>query len=814
MDAAAIIVILRRPSASRAVSFGALVLACLLALPAGVLAQNAKQQRAEPTPSTSQQPASAGEQKKLEGSTTTVVVRGKAEQSYLPQNFTLGTLGSEPLKNAPVSATIITRGVLNDQVARLLSDVVKNDASVQDDYVPVGYYGDYSIRGFPIDLATGIEINGMTVAGEQDVPLENKESVQILQGLAGIESGVSSGGGVINYITRPPAEVKAIDLATDQRGTAYAAADLGRFFGGRQQLGVRLDVAAEKIMSYLNGADGWRGVGAGAADWKISPRTILKTNFEYQHKRQRDGSGYQLLGGTTIPDIHRIYASTLLGLQPWVKPDIYDVFNTGARLDYTLPHNWTASVEGSLSHSLIQDNVIFAYGVSYDADWNVSCPGAPDAPAYFFCPDGTYGIYDYRNPAELRIDAVTEGLLSGHVQTGAVTHDLTFGGEMFVRTVHMPGFHTKSDPYSPDGVIQDGAVYSYIGSENIYKPTTLYAAPGSADSAEDPLQQAGPRRLWQNSRQASAIVQDSMHLPGRIRLIAGGRVVSLRDHNYSLYASCADFTEPNGCAPVFTDKTIWLPRYAVTFNPVQNLTLYSNYSVMLSLGPEAPWWTDNGSQFLAPFYTRQAEVGAKYELGQRILFSGDVFHMRAPFFYPRVIQAPDSFCTANEFYGAGDLCFESDGRETHNGLELSAQGNATSWLRLTASAAAIRAVSTETGTPAFNHKQVIDVPRLRTTVFADFAVPYIAGLHVMPGWIYSSRNEATRDNTVSVPAWNIFNLGASYRPGGEEGHVTFHIYANNITNKRYWSDTGSSYGDTFLWLGAPTTVRLAAKYSF
>lgn len=797
------------------------LLPCFIAISAPVSAQSAGDHgaarsgaKAASPNASSQNRSSAAQQQTVQGRNETVVVHGKAETSYLPENFTLGTLGPEPLKNAPISATVIPRGVLNDQVARLLSDVVKNDASVQDDYVPVGYYGDYAIRGFPIDLATGIEINGMTVAGEQDVPLENKDSVQVLQGLAGVESGVASGGGVIDFVTRPPANVRAVDLATDQRGTAYAAADLGRWFGSRQQLGARIDVAGEKIMSYLNGADGWRGVGAGAADWKISPRAILKTSFEYQHKRERDGSGYQLLGGTTIPDVYRIYASTMLGLQPWVKPDIYDVYNTDARLDYSLPHHWLASLEGSLSHSLIQDNVIYAYGVSYDADGNVSCPGAPDALPYFFCPDGTYGIYDYRNPGELRIDAVAQAILHGELRTGAIKHEISAGGELFLRTVHMPGFYTVANPYSPDGVIQDGAVYSYIGSENIYLPLAPYPAPGSPDSMENPLQNAGPRRLWQDSRQSSGVVQDRMELPGRIGLIAGGRADVLRDHNYSLYASCADFTEPNSCAPVFTDKTVWLPRYAVTFNPVQSLTLYGNYGVMLSLGPQAPWWVDNGSQFLAPFYTRQVEAGAKYQANQRVLLSGDVFHMRAPFIYPRAIQAPDNFCKPSEFSAPGDLCFESDGRETHNGLELSAQGNAASWLRLIASAAAIHAAANNTGTPAFNGKQVIDVPRLRTTVFADLAVRRMPGLHVMPGWIYASRNEATRDDTVSVPAWNVFNLGASYTPGGEQGRMTFHLYADNVANRRYWSDTGANYGDTFLWLGAPATVRLEARYNF
>ncbi len=768
---------------------------CYVAIPARAFPQ-------DQAPATPQSPAAQKTPaQQIPRVTTTVVVHGEHEENFLPEDVSVGTLGTVPLKNAPLSATVITRAVLNDQVARLLSDVVKNDASVADDYVPVGYYGDYEIRGFPVDLATGIEIDGMTIAGEQDVPLENKESVEILQGLAGVESGVASGAGLIDYVTKPPAVVKDLDLATDQRGTAYGAVDLGRFFGATKQVGARMNLAGERIQSYMNGADGWRAVSAGAADWKINPSATLKTNFEYQHKVERDGSGYQLLGGTTVPDINQLYPSTMLGLQPWVKPDTYDVFNTNARLDYALPHNWLTFVEGSLSHSLIDDNVIYAYGSSFDVNGNVSCPNAPDAPAYFFCPDGTYGIYDYRDPGELRIDAVGEAMLTGHVRTGPIAQDLTGDVELFLRSVHQPGFFTVADPYSPDGIVQDGAVYTYVGSENIYQPLAPVAP-------EDPHESAGPRRLWEDNHQASAILQDRIHLPGRIQLIAGGRYDSLRDHNYSLTATSP--TTP----PTLTDKPVWLPQYAITFNPMQSLTLYSNYGVMLSLGPQAPWWVDDSSQFLGPFNTRQAEIGAKYAPNQRILIAGDLFHMRAPFFYPKVIQAPDSFCTASDFSGPGDLCFEPEGRETHNGLELNAQGKATNWLRLTASAMALNATSTDTGTPAFDNKQVIDVPHLRTTMFADIALPHLTGLHIMPGWSFASRNEATRDDAVSVPRYNIFNMGASYTPGGEQGRLTFHLYANNIADKRYWSDTGASYGDTFLWLGAPTTVRLSAHYRF
>lgn len=716
--------------------------------------------------------------------TTTVLVHGDVKDDYLPDTVTAGTLDGERLSETPLSATIVTRDLLTDQGARVLSDVVKNDASIGEDYAPVGYYGDFEIRGFPIDLATGLQVNGMTVAGEQDVPLENKERVELLKGIAGVESGVASAGGLINFVTKRPAAIEAIDLATDHRGSVFGAVDVGHLFGAQKQVGARVNLAGESIHSYVNGADGWRGMGAGAADWKMTPRAMLRTDFEYQHKVERSVSGYQLLGGTTVPDLDRISPSTMLGLQSWQKPNTFDTYNTGARFDYDLARGWHAFGAANFSHSLIDDNVVYPYGCGYQE----SCfSGGGSAPDYFFAPDGGYDIYDYRNPGELRINANAEALAIGRIKTGAVIHELAGGGDVFRHSVQMPGYFSTDNPVSPDGVVQDGAVYSYVGSENIYEPV------GSVP-IEDPVQTAGPRRLWEDNHQGSAIVQDRMQLPGRIQLTAGGRYDSLRDHNFSLTA-----TDPTA-SPTITEKRIWLPQYAAMYRPIDTVTLYGNYSVLLSLGPQAPWWA--GGYFLAPFFTRQAEIGAKYEPGRRILLSTALFRMRAPFFYPQGDGNGD------------DLTFGAQGHETHSGIEVNAEGKAAGWLRIDASLAAIRALSSDTGTPAFDNKQVLNVPRVRTALFADVEVPHARGLHLMPGWSYTGRKAATRDDAVSVAAYNLFNLGARYTVGGEQGRMTLRLYADNITDKRYWKDTGASLGDTFIHLGAPTTVRLSAHYTF
>jgi iron complex outermembrane receptor protein len=454
--------------------------------------------------------------------TTTVVVHGEVKDDYLTDAGTAGSLDNASIRETPLSVTAVTSAVMNDQVSRLLSDVVKNDASVGEDYAPVGYYGDFEIRGFPIDLATGLQINGMTIAGEQDVPLENKQRVEIVKGIAGLESGVASAGGVIDYVTKEPyrGERPALDLATDHRGSSYGALQftVPGLHGGS---GLLIAAAAEDIHTYVEGANGWRGMGAADGRWQLGANTQLTTDFEYQHKVERSEAGYQLLGGAAVPA--PAYPSVMLGFQPWSKPNTFDAFNAGSHLERRLGKNWSMRFSGSYSHSLIDDNVIWPYGAALDANGNSLCPNSP---LYFFCPDGSYEIYDYRSPGELRIDTVGEALVLGHFTTGKISHDVVGGGSLFHRSVDL----------SPT------IVYTPLGVENVYQANVSYAP-------ESPYQQAGPATLADFNHQGSGIVQERAHLPGHVVLQAGGRFARVSDFNYT------------------AARSLWLPQYGATYSP-------------------------------------------------------------------------------------------------------------------------------------------------------------------------------------------------------------------------------------------------------
>jgi iron complex outermembrane receptor protein len=193
----------------------------------------------------------------------TVHVRGQAPQH--PRDNGIDSYGRASLHDTPASVAVVARQQLDDRQIRTLSELAREDAALGDNYAPVGYYQDIAIRGYPLDPATGFRSNGLTIAGEQKVPLEDVQQVQISKGLAGLEAGVMEPGGVVNYVSKRPADVRGVTLGTDSHGSRHVAVDLGDWL--TPQFGVRVNGAPEDIQSYGRHADGRRSKLARAPDW-------------------------------------------------------------------------------------------------------------------------------------------------------------------------------------------------------------------------------------------------------------------------------------------------------------------------------------------------------------------------------------------------------------------------------------------------------------------------------------------------------------------------------------------------------------------
>ncbi len=223
------------------------------------------------------------------------------DEGYQVHEASVGGFQPAPLLDTPASVSVFSQPLLEDRQVRLLSEVLQSDASVGESYAPIGYYENFNVRGFELNAASSYRINGQTIAGEQNVALENKQQVELLKGLSGLQSGVSEPGGLINYVTKRAADVRSVTISTNAQGQRYLATDLGGWFGSERQFGLRANLAHEDIRSYVDHADGQRDFASLAFDWQINPDATLQLDAEYQHREQRSVPGYQLLGAAHCP---------------------------------------------------------------------------------------------------------------------------------------------------------------------------------------------------------------------------------------------------------------------------------------------------------------------------------------------------------------------------------------------------------------------------------------------------------------------------------------------------------------------------------
>lgn len=355
----------------------------------------------------------------------TQTISTQAPSGYQADSASVGGFSETPLLDTPAAISVINEDMILDQQARLLSDVLKSDASVGQSYAPVGYYENFEVRGFSLNAASSYKINNRTITGEQNVALENKQRVELLKGLSGLQSGVSEPGGLINYVTKRPTDIRSVTVSTDDRGSGYLATDVGGWFGSEQQFGLRANLAHEDLHSYVEHTNGQRDFASLALDWNISPDALLQLDIEYQNKQQRSAPGYQLLGGSSLP--HHASPKRLLGHQSGSKPVTNESLNIGGSFEYRFNDDWKGNLSASRSKVVIDDYSSFA--------WGGCTTGCINANGNYFSPEGNYDIYDFRSPDDTRRNDEVQAVLNGRFDAAGLGHELTLGSSAFRRVV-------------------------------------------------------------------------------------------------------------------------------------------------------------------------------------------------------------------------------------------------------------------------------------------------------------------------------------------------------------------------------------------
>jgi len=130
-----------------------------------------------------------------------VVVPGRAPQSYrIPQTST-ATGTDTPAIDIPQSIQVIPKTVLRDQAAQSLADAVRNAPGV---YVQQGEGNrdEFYIRG--VKTKSDFFVDGLRDDSEYFRDLYNVSHIDVLQGPAALLFGRGGAGGIINLVTKQP----------------------------------------------------------------------------------------------------------------------------------------------------------------------------------------------------------------------------------------------------------------------------------------------------------------------------------------------------------------------------------------------------------------------------------------------------------------------------------------------------------------------------------------------------------------------------------------------------------------------------------
>lgn len=213
----------------------------------------------------------------------TITVTAKSAPVRDADNADVGGLDT-PLAKTPQSISVIGSDLLAATGTRTLSHVLKLDSSLADAYNTTGYIESLSVRGFLLDQAGNFRRNGLAISNFAPIALENKERIEVLKGVAGMQSGVSAPGGLVNYVTKVPLKeaFTTATLGVDEHGGSKAHVDANAMLGN---VGVRLNVATEKLRTQFDRADGSRQFASLALATNLSANTSVSADFEYHKKK-------------------------------------------------------------------------------------------------------------------------------------------------------------------------------------------------------------------------------------------------------------------------------------------------------------------------------------------------------------------------------------------------------------------------------------------------------------------------------------------------------------------------------------------------
>lgn len=546
------------------------------------------------TPASSAAPRDAAQDASQSGQTMTVTA--SADDDFMPggdqpvpaylegqvaHGGRLGMLGEQKAMDVPFNVIGFTAKMIEDQQAKTIADVVRNDAGVQNVKGYGNFAESYRIRGFLLD-GDDMTYGGLPgVVPRQVMDASLVDRVEIFKGANSLLNGAASSGvgGIINLEPKhagatPQARV-GVDYTSDaQIGTTV---DAGRRFGDNHQFGVRVNLVHREGET---GVDDEKKRTTAASIGLDYHGDRLRTSLDagYQKKTFHDGlQGINISGVDFLPAVpsnSRNYS------QKWVYSDMESEFGI-ARAEYDLSDRWTAYAGLGAQHAHETGN--------YGTPKLLNREG-----------DATISTFNTN-----RVQDNMSGMvgLRGNFDTGFISHKVNVGYSAL--TTNAKNAYNMS---------------LTSANTNIYHPDDVAAPPANfaGGNFSDPLTTA-------RSRTQGYLLSDTLGLfDDSLLLTVGARHQKVWVRNYN-YNSGAEDT-----ASRYTNSR-WMPTYGVVYKPWQSISLYANHTEALQPGAVAPRndTVTNPGAITGIAHSKQNEVGVKGDFG-RIGGTLSLFEIKKP----------------------------------------------------------------------------------------------------------------------------------------------------------------------------------------
>ena len=247
-----------------------------------------------------------------------------------------------------------------------------------------------------------------------------------------------------------------------------------------------------------------------------------------------------------------------------------------------------------------------------------------------------------------------------------------------------------------------------------------------------------------------------------------------------------------------SEQTKISPAFALTIKLVPFISAYGSYMQGVTAGDATSTpWAKNVNEELDPAVHSQVELGVKARVFKALDLTAAGFRINK----------------VNEFLDPADSIYKQDGREIHQGLEVTVGGKFFKCLSLGGGATLLDAHVVKAEDTTIEDKTPANIPEKLGTVFLEYDIPGISGLSISSGATYNGSRWIDGENTTTIPAVWVYDAGVRYSKVVCEHPLTINLRIANLLNTMYWA-AYKPKGTVGLCLGAPRQISLSAKYEW